>query len=323
MKITSKNKIELFKQGWTQVDLNLSDNDIDKYLNGLRNLRDKAEKVQYPFRICYYPHMTSNNIAGIEAPFNKLIINDEIKNFFKKIKLGTAIQELMGWNNVYLTLARLFTMGRYNYRSQWHRDNDKWDGNVSTMPEIQVAIYLKKQDGFRIFKLDREIWSSNIKSLKETPEPSYLPLRIEDEYFSEINGTPGTLVFFAPGLIHQGNSNTERLDFHFRFSKSPPAVNKEKYQDNLFISEEKNTYFDFKFLNIYSEDYNMEKNLITNRYLSPLLISRLINSFNYYTAGFNVIRYLRNINNAKKHPWNIDLFANTIFQGFLEKNKPT
>ena len=227
----------------------------------------------------------------------------------------------MDWEDTYMTLARLFTMEKYNYRSQWHRDSDEWDGDISSMNDLQVAIYLKQQDGFRIFKLEREIWSNDIKSLKKTPGTDFLPLKISDDYFSEIIGSPGSVVFFAPNIIHQGNSNYQRLDFHFRFSKKPPYPNQTKYHDNLLISEKENTYFDFKIPNIYSEEYNVDNDLITDRYFKPKFSSRLFNSLNYYTAVMNIMRYLKNINKPIPDPWKVDLFANTIFQDTYTKVK--
>lgn len=322
MDITTKNKSDFFKKGWTKIDLKLSEGEINRYFNALERLRDKANKINYPFRICYYPHITSDNIAGIEAPFNRLIMNEDVKEFFSKIELGKAIREIMGWKEAYLTLARLFTMKGYNYRGQWHRDQvgNEWDGNVKNISEIQVAIYLKKQDGFRILNLNREIWSSEKNSLKETPVQSYLPLTIDDQYFSEISGSPGSLVLFVPDLMHQGNSNTQRLDFHFRFSKLTPNPKRQIYSDNLLISEETNSYFDFKFLNIYSENYPINNDLFTHRYQKPKMPIRILNSLNYYTAGFNLIRYMKNIYKPISSPWEIDIFANTIFQNLLNNN---
>ena len=146
------------------------------------------------------------------------------------------------------------------------------------MNDLQVAIYLKQQDGFRIFKLEKEIWSNDIRSLKSTPRTDFLPLKINEEYFSEVSGFPGSLVFFAPNIIHQGNSNYKRLDFHFRFSKNPPYPNQKKYLENLLISEKGNSYFDFKIPNIYSEDFDIENDLITDRYIKPSFNSRFLNS---------------------------------------------
>ena len=152
MKITSRHKNQFLINGWTQVDCGLTDIEIERFRKGVEKLRDKAFKINYPFTFCYYPHIRTRNIAGIELPFNKLVINDDVKEFFRIINLGDAIRELMNWDKTYITLSRLFTMKSFNYRSQWHRDRFDWDGNITTMKEIQIGIFLKEQKGFSIFK---------------------------------------------------------------------------------------------------------------------------------------------------------------------------
>lgn len=315
MKITNKHRNELLKKGWTQVDMGLTANQLNKFREGTEKLRDKAFQINYPFTLCYYPHIRSRNIAGIESPFNKLIINENVNDLFRTINLGKAIKDLMSWETVYLTLARLFTMENYKYRSQWHRDNSYWNGEVSTMGEIQVGIYLKEQNGFRIIKIDRDIWSKNNNSLSHSPKPTYIPLTINKTFYDEIKGYAGSIIFFAPGLIHQGNSNTERLDFHFRFAKFPPPIRFGEYNDNFCISNEKNDNFDFIIPKIYSYSYDINNDLYSVRNKKESSFKKILNSINYYTASVNIIRHLKNIRKSNEYkPWSIDLFSNTIFQ---------
>ena len=67
--------------------------------------------------------------------------------------------------------------------------------------------------------------------------------------------------------------------------------------------------------NIYSINYEIEKNLYTERSLKISNLTRILNSMNYYTGAYNLIRFLKNVKNIISYETcEIDLFANTIFQ---------
>ena len=91
MRITHKHRSEFLKKGWTQVDMGLTEDQINKFRNGVEKLKETAFSKNYPLTICYYPHILSDNIAGIEAPFNKLIINENVNNLFKTINSALTL----------------------------------------------------------------------------------------------------------------------------------------------------------------------------------------------------------------------------------------
>ena len=313
MKITSINVQELQNNRWTLVDMGLSSKKLKKYKTGVEELRDKAFKIKYPLARCYYPHLRNENIAAIESPFNNLINNVELKEFFYNLNIGESIKKLMNWENVYLHLSRLFTMKGYKYLGQWHRDFDFWDGDIKTMYTIQVGIYLKDQDGFRIIKPEYDLWGSSKERLKEEfKSNSYLPYNLPKHFYSEIKGKAGYAIFFAPGLLHQGNSNTERLDFHLRFSKNI-VIDHLKNSNYSFI---KNKNYDFEIPNFYEENFNIKNDISSPRYFKSGLKPRLINSINYYTGIYNLYIYFKkkyftkNLNSTFK----LNLKSNTIFQ---------
>ena len=312
MQISRTNIEELKKNGWTLVDMGLTNAEIKKYKKGVEELRNKAFKIKYPLTRCYYPHLRSQNIAAIESPFNHLINNNDLKEFFYNLKLGESIKKLMNWENVYLHLSRLFVMKGYKYVGNWHRDFDSWDGDIQNMQTIQVGIYLKDQDGFRIIKPKYDLWGSSNDRLKEDfKSDSYLTYSLPNHFYSEIKGKAGHLIFFAPGLLHQGNSSCERLDFHFRFSNNM-NINYFKKNNYIFI---KHKNYDFEIPNFYGENFNINKDQFTPRDNKFGLKRRLINSVNYYTGIYNIFRYFKeNHNNNLSYPFRVNLKANTIFQ---------
>lgn len=313
MNINEQNKKELFTQGWTLVDMDLSKKDIEKYRYAVEDLRNKALKNNYPLCRCSYPHLTNDNLSAIESPFNKLIINEDVKEFFQKINIGESIMKLMNWDMVYLHLARLFIMRKYKYLGNWHVDFQSWDGDISKMKTIQVAIYLKDQDGFRIVKPEFDLNGKNTEAIRiSPPDNPYLPLNLPSKYFSEIRGKAGTVLFFAPGLFHQGNSNSERLDFHFRFSNNK---NINKITDEVKFYKSSDIFKNIEIPAFYLENFN----IIDDKY-SPYIeeiskINKFKNTLNYYTCLINFYKYFIKGSNQKiDKPWTVNLFSNTIFQ---------
>ncbi len=316
MKILKEHINEFRENGCTLIDMGLNIKEINKYRNAIEDLRDKAIQIQYPLRRCYYPHISTDNIAAIESPFNKLISNDLIKELFMQIRLGQAIKDLMNWENVYLHLARLFTMRKYKYLGDWHRDYGAWDGDIAGMETIQVGIYLKDQSGFRIVKPKFDKWGDSEDRIRKDEAPrSCLPFKLPKSHYTEINGKPGYILFFAPGLMHQGNSNFDRLDFHLRFSKSENISNLNK---NDYYFEKNINYLDFKLPSFYADNFDIAEDRNSPRAYKINKKTRLINSLNYYTGSINIIRYLKyRLQNRISYdkPWTgVNLFSNTIFQ---------
>ena len=90
-------------------------------------------KKDYKPRRIYHDHLIRNNKAAIELPFNDLICNLNIKNFFREAKIGSLVKTLMGWEDTCCDLARLFCMGNYKYRGNWHRD---YSGDLKTIQYV-------------------------------------------------------------------------------------------------------------------------------------------------------------------------------------------
>ena len=140
-------------------------------------------------------------------------------------------------------------------------------------------------------------------------------------HFDEIKGKKGTALFFAPGLLHQGNSYKNRLDFHLRFSKFSQiqvGLDRNKKENHIYKT---NKYQDFHVYNPFSEDFNLEDHDLISKMKKPTFMKKVKGSINYYTGIFNIIKYfrsdfniLRKLYTDKNIKVSLDLKSNTIFQ---------
>jgi hypothetical protein len=314
IKITEEQRSLFFLNGWVQVPLGLSSEAVKKAYSSLVELENTAKEIEFPLGRIYYPHLTEVNQAAIEAPFNKLIFNKCLMDLFGEIQVGAAVRTLMNWDESYCQLARLFTMANYKYKGQWHRDFTGWNGDIENSSSVQVGIYLKDQEGFRIIKRDLDITGMSDDRLREDFKygSTTLPFDLKKDYYDTIRGEAGTLLFFIPGLLHQGCSRGKRLDFHLRFSNSPKLVT-----NNELVKYVQNEFQDFYIRDIYSYDAEPGVDVVSPRVSTPRIKDRLINTVNYNTAIVNLFRILKSSLAKDKlvsEPWSYDPLANTIFQ---------
>ena len=251
LRISNKNKLEFRKKGWTLVNLKLSQKIINNAIIGLKEMKKNAIQKNYKPRRIYYDHLVSNNLAAIELPFNKEICNKYIQDFFKEAKIGSLVKNLMEWNNPCCDLARLFCMGDYKYKGNWHRDYQSDLENIQLNSQsrnvVLVGIYLLPQKGFRILKKDYE-FNGKYSIIKNMQIDKFIrtfpfPLNPPKDSYSTIDGKAGMVLFFDPLLLHQGNNYGARLDFHMKFVEST--------QEEIT----RNSFQDFSVIDILGEDY--------------------------------------------------------------------
>ena len=322
-RISKTNKKEFYNRGWTLVDLKLTEEVLSNALQGLIEMKRLSSKIDYPPRRIYYDHLFNKNLAAIEIPFNKRICNEKIKNLFKEANIGSLVGTLMNWDNPCCDLSRIFCMGNYKYRGNWHRDYESdlktIQNNTNFRDVILVGIYLLPQKGFRILKKDYDFNGSKSivldekldKQIRKFPFPLSPPI----ESFDVIDGKIGTALFFDPFLLHQGSNYSERLDFHMKFINSNEKINF------------KNDFQDFSVIEILQENYELSsnnfKNDINMRNIPndkrSTLFQRLSNTIDYRTClrRFLKIRSLKNNKNykiIKRNGWKLDLLSNTQYQ---------
>ncbi len=319
-RLTEKNKLEFEQRGWTVVDLKINADLINKALKGVREMKLISLKKDYKVRRIYYDHLFNKNIAAIELPFNQDICPQIIKIFFSEAKIGSLVRSLMNWDNPCCDLARLFCMGNYKYRGNWHRDYSTnleeihLDSNSRNI--VLVGINLLPQKGFRILKKEFEFGGTNSiipnmaidKAIRKFPFPLSPP---KNSYY-EMNAEIGTALIFDPLIIHQGSNYKERFDFHMKFydSKNP--------------KEKKNYYQDFSVIDILHENYKLDFDYLKNKCNIPIdkrstLLRRFNTSVDYRTCLRRLlkVKFLKNHHSyklLKSQGWEVDFLSNTIFQ---------
>ena len=127
MKLTYSHKNEFFEKELTFLDIGFNKEGLDYFYEDLLILKEKAIEDNYPFGRVYFQHLSSLNIAEIKSPFNQIVINQAIKEFFIKLRLGKFIKKQMGLKYIYLCLASVFAMSSYKYRGDLHRDLKDWE----------------------------------------------------------------------------------------------------------------------------------------------------------------------------------------------------
>jgi hypothetical protein len=320
--ITPAEKEQFESLGYVVIPMNVSSGLISKALTGGRNMKFRAINENYPLTRTYYDHLSCWNIAAIEAPFNKRILDSRVKALLEQLNLGATVCSLMGWDATYCSLARLFTMGEYKYRGNWHRDDAlKTKKSAPETPWkcsniVQVGLYLEEQHGFRFLKKDYDIYGekSIIKNLEDNEliQSYHFPLLPPRESFDILGGDAGTILFFNPNRMHQGSTDGSRVDFHMRFENFSGA----KIPHNQLIQ---NSFLDFKCVPELGEilaPLEIASNGALPRTLKRSIKKRLINSINYRTGLNNfrrIIALKASQKNAPPH-WAPDLFSNTIFQ---------
>ena len=224
----------------------------------------------------------------------------------------------MGWTDAYCSLARLFTMGHYKYRGNWHRDAEitAFETPQKCTNVVQVELYLEAQYGFRYLKKDYDLGGAKsiVSNLVESKaiQSFPFPLSPPKESFESLGGESGTILLFNPTRFHQGSTNGDRLDFHMRFENI----------SNIDIPHKQliqNHFFDFKCVPELGEHANLLKiaeEKLLPRTESRRLIKRVVNTINYWTCLTNLYRMRRSQFSKEMIPssWNLDLLSNSFFQ---------
>jgi len=319
--LISSEMIELFDhRGWIKIDLGLDSFFVRSVFDDMQQARKSAISNNYPARRVYYDHLLNFNLAAIELPYNTRICPQSVMEFFKVARIGSLVCHLMGWESTVNTLARLFTMGDYNYRGSWHRDyqiNDKeaLAGHSSrSRRSVQAGIFFDHQEGFRILKKEYDRFGPHSifdpcdnGQLERDISSIRLPVALDASLYDVISASPGTLILFDPYIYHQGSCNGSRLDFHLRF-------------ENVMAEKQlsRNSSQDFYVLPHLSSDFDISDLKSVGIPMSPRqnLLRRLANTTNYYLPIFNFAHYLKSRRKISALPRAItaDSFSNTVFQ---------
>jgi len=311
----SKEHFEHFREkGWVNIHLGLDDHFIDKVHLALKKMRSDAIINNYKYGRVYFDHLFDFNLAAIELPFNNNICSDIVFKFFQEAKIGSLIKNFIDWQTPLNTLSRLFCMGDYNYRGQWHRDSDYskslfdyGNENKIKIDTIQVGLYTEDQFGFRILKKEYEVGGEKSilkKELEDHISRLSVPVNPSPKSYYNVGGRKGTILLFDPRIFHQGSTSGSRFDFHMRFID---GGNKKNF---------KNVFQDFNVVeNLKSDFLNDTKNQISLIKRQSYKL-RLFNSINYVLPLYNIFKIFKEkekinrISNFGKS----DVYSNTLYQ---------
>lgn len=299
----NQEEIKLFQQrGWLKTSLNLSNYEISLYSNAAKRIVKKAKKDKYKYGRVYFDYIFDFNLAAVEMPLNNKVCNEEIYNFFQKIKIGRAVNNLLKTDDSICLLNRLFCMGPYNYTGHMHKDTENEN------KRIQVMIYLKDESGFKIIEKDKEkeLMQKMFGDNKLKTSPNFnLPLKFPETSLTSIDAKAGEILFFDPALSHQGIYNVSRLNFHMRF---------EKLENHRAIASAKK-YYDYYDIKEYEKDFDiLSNNAKFPKVSRQNLFRRTINTINYFFPIINFLRLVKLKKNKKYKNYTFNFLDNTFYQ---------
>ena len=240
------------QKGYIVIKNQIDNQFLDKLRLSSRKILKNAVDSKWPFIRVYrdYPHFFGKpNIFGVDYPLNRFLSND-LFDLFKNINLENYINILGNFNNFETELIRLHTNSKFfKYQGGWHRDYK----NFNSSGYLSCIIYLENEKGFKIVTKDK---NKNLKKFgidvnlqsNLTVNDSFISL--PTEMYDVVNVRAGDILFFEPGLLHQGYCNKYRLHYHMRFKAINEKVDNQNKPFNFVkdllpdadISEKNSTY---------------------------------------------------------------------------------
>ena len=300
MNIFNKDDLNFFnKKGYLLVKGLIKDQNLKNLNQSSKNILKKAINIKWPHVRVYrdYPHFFGKpNIFGVDYPLNR-VLDENIINQFNDLDINRHIKELGNFENFQTELIRLHTNSNFfNYQGGWHRDHSTF----LSPGYLQCVIYLQDENGFKVVSKDKNEFlvnygiDSNSQS-KMTINDSFINL--PKDMFDVVNASAGDILFFEPGLLHQGFCKKYRLHYHMRFKKvAKDLVNSGK---------------SLNFINDLLPSAKIEKKEGTYDYSMSLRsrIKRLRTFFLYFFPRIKAIAY--NTFSRKKK---LSIFHSTIWQ---------
>lgn len=226
--------LNFFKQkGYIVIKNQIEYEYLNKLIISSNNVIKKAIKIKWPFIRVYrdYPHFFGKpNIFGVDYPLNNLLGKD-LYNLIKNLNIENYIKKLGNFDNFETELIRLHTNSRFfKYQGGWHRDHE----NFNSSGYLTSVIYLKDEKGFKIVTKDKNKYLKNYGidiNLQSNLSIDDSFVDLPKNMYDIVDVKSGDILFFEPGLLHQGYCNSNRLHYHMRFK----AVDeKQEHQKNPF-----------------------------------------------------------------------------------------
>ena len=191
IKLNSSDISHYKDNGWVILNCGLSSDQIQNYEDQVKLIIKNAKINKYKFGRIYFDYLFDYNLAAVEVPLNKSICGSDVINF-SEIKIGSAINSLMGWKNSVCSLIRLFCMGQYNYSGHWHKIM------LLLVKRFKFQLFLKMKKGFKIIKKNSDKKNLNeeiINNISQNFTKFKLPITLDEKYYDVIDVKKGDVIY--------------------------------------------------------------------------------------------------------------------------------
>ena len=204
-----KNKLELLQKGYSILENKLLPQTLKSAQMAFNEIYQLTLRGDYDHIRVYDDYSNIKNIAGIEAPFHKKILRQEIIDFIEESKVIEIAQNIIQ-DDIILELSRYHLTKNFSHVGLWHRDEDIYQRKYET---LQLNVYLFAEMGIQVLDGSHQLKDENIDLLlKKNP---YSTLKNS----KWLKTCAGDILVFDPSILHRGISAEPRANMHFRFRK--------------------------------------------------------------------------------------------------------
>jgi len=285
-----KNKSELLQKGYSIFENQLLPETLKSARKAFNEIYKLALSGNYDHLRVYDDYSNTKNIAGIEAPFHKKILRQEIIDLIEESKIIEIAQNIME-DDVVLELSRYHLTKNFSHVGIWHRDEDIYQKKHET---LQLNIFLFNEMGIQVIEGSHQLKDKNTDSLLAKNPYSTL------KNSKWLKTCEGDILVFDPSILHRGISAEPRVNIHFRFRKKNnknQPIQSYDFLKNYKMSEELKQQAIYS-LNNYSllEHYNHPKSIkhsfirLVRRLVHNLIIFFPLNSkiYSYFLTWPNL-----------------------------------
>jgi len=285
-----KNKTELFKKGYSIIENRISNETLKSAQQAYNEIYQLTLRGDYDNIRVYDDYSNIKNIAGIEAPFHKKILRQEILDLIEESKIIDIAQNIIQ-DDVILELSRYHLTKNFSHVGIWHRDADVAQHKYEA---LQLNIFLFEERGLQVIDGSHQVKDKKADLLlKKNPYTSL-------QNSKWLKTAAGNILVFDPSLLHRGISAEPRVNIHFRFRKKNnknQPIQSYDFLKNYKMSEELKQQAIYS-LNNYSllEHYNHPKSIkhsfirLVRRLVHNLIIFFPLNSkiYSYFLTWPNL-----------------------------------
>jgi ectoine hydroxylase-related dioxygenase (phytanoyl-CoA dioxygenase family) len=234
-----KNKTELLQKGYSVIENKLSTKTLKSAQVAFNEIYEIAMHEDYNYVRVYDDYSNNKNIAGIEMPFHRKILRQEIINLIEESEIIHIARNIME-DDVILELSRYHLTKEFSHLGIWHRDEDVHKPKYDS---LQFNIFLFDEIGLQIVDESHKIKDENVDiMLKKNPYSTIKNSKWLKTY-------AGDILVFDPSVLHRGASAKPRANIHFRFRKK----NKKNY-----------TFQSLDYLNYYKISESLKQQMLYN-----------------------------------------------------------